>query len=248
VKILFLDIETSPNLGYIWEKYEQDVLAYTEEWFMLSFAVKWLGSKKTEVYSLPDFKMYKKDQHNDKELITKLHGFLEQADVVVAHNGDQFDVRKSNARFIFHKLPPPKPYKTIDTKKVAKRAFFFNSNKLDDLGAYFKVGRKVKHSGFQLWIGCLHGDAKAWREMTKYNKQDVILLEKIYLRMLPWVYRHPNYNQDSDHDVCPKCGSDKFIRRGYASTQTKRYRQYVCRDCKAWFRGRLSTSESVNMV
>lgn len=240
MKTLLLDIETSPNLGYIWEKYEQDVLAYTEEWFMLSFAVKWLGKKRTDVWSLPDFPMYRKDKHNDKDLVTKLHSYLNEADVVIAHNGDFFDIKKSNARFIFHKLPPPKPFKTIDTKKVAKRAFMFNSNKLDDLGKYFGVGRKLKHTGFELWLGCLHGDKKAWKLMTKYNKQDVILLEKIYLRMLPWTLNHPNYNvYDGTKGGCPNCGSNKIQRRGFSYTQSNKYQQFACLDCRNWFRGKV---------
>lgn len=30
-KILLFDIETSPNLSYTWEKYQQDVIAFEKE-------------------------------------------------------------------------------------------------------------------------------------------------------------------------------------------------------------------------
>ncbi len=133
-RVLIFDIESAPNLGYIWGKYEQDVLSYVKEWYMLSFAFKWLGEEKTHVFGLPQYPLYKKDKMNDKQLVESLWKLFDEADIIIAHNGNSFDIKKSNARFIFHGMKPPSPYKSIDTKLVAKRSFNFNSNKLDDLG------------------------------------------------------------------------------------------------------------------
>ena len=79
------------------------------------------------------------------------------------------------ARFLYHKLPPPSPFKSIDTVKVARRYFNMNSNKLDDIGRYLGLGRKVVHTGWDLWKRCFNGDRSAWQEMISYNTQDVVL-------------------------------------------------------------------------
>src|SRR3990167_2337131 len=120
-KILLYDIENSPSLGWVWQKWETNVIDFDKEWYMLSFAFKWLGDKSVKSYALPDFKGYNKDKTNDRQLVEKLHELISEADMIVHHNGDRHDIRKSNARFLYHGLTPPPPYKTIDTKKVAKR-------------------------------------------------------------------------------------------------------------------------------
>lgn len=234
-KILLFDIETSPNLGYVWGKYEQDVISYTKEWYMLSFAYKWLGEKKTYAYALPDFKGYKKDKTNDYELVKKLHELMNEADIIIGHNCDQFDIRKTNARFIAHGLTPPSPYKTVDTKKVAKRYFHFNSNKLDDLGRYLKLGQKLSTGGFDLWLGCMGGNPKAWKTMVEYNKQDVILLEEVYNTLLPWISNHPNVNVIDENEFgCTNCGSEHLQKRGIGFNSVTKYQRYVCVDCGKW--------------
>jgi DNA polymerase elongation subunit (family B) len=239
LKILLYDIENSPNLGWTWGKYEQNVIEFKDEWYLLSFAYKWLGESKVHAYSLPDFKLYKKDKQDDSGLVKKLWEVMNEADVIIAHNGDQFDIRKTNARFIAHGLTPPKPYQTIDTKKVAKKYFMFNSNKLDDLGKYFGVGRKKETGGFELWKGCMVGDKKSWKKMVTYNKQDVVLLEEVYKKLLPWIGNHPNINLVSDvTGACPNCGSTHLQKRGFGYTRVSKYQRYQCNNCHAWSRGK----------
>lgn len=233
-KILLFDIETSPNLGYIWGKWEQNVIAFEQEWFMLSFCAKWLDGK-TITRGLIDYPAYVKDKTNDKALVTELWQLFNEADIIIGHNGDKFDVRKSNTRFIEHGLMPPEPYKTIDTLKVAKKYFAFNSNKLDDLGKRLGVGRKIKTGGFELWLACLQGDAKAWQSMKRYNRQDVLLLEQIYLKLRPWITGHPNVSiLTQTLDGCPSCGSLKLQRRGFGISKTGKYQRFQCKECGAW--------------
>jgi len=247
VKILLYDIETSPNLGYIWGKYEQNVLAYEREWYMMTVAYKWLGEKKTHVLSLPMYKTYQKDKENDIELIKDLWKLFDEADIVIAHNGNSFDQKKTNARFIYHKLPPPSPYKQIDTKLEAKRYFNFNSNKLDDLGQYFKVGRKLDTGGFELWQGCMAGDTKSWEKMCKYNKQDVILLEKVYLTMRPYMTSHPNIAVlNNNVCACPNCGSKKVQKRGFARSRSGgTFQRWQCQECASWHQSTLGDNKQI---
>jgi DNA polymerase III epsilon subunit-like protein len=160
------------------------------------------------------------------------------------HNCNAFDFKKINTRFIANGMPPVSPFKPIDTLKIARRYFAFNSNKLDDLGEFLGLGRKLHHEGKELWRKCMAGDEKAWRVMRRYNKQDVILLEKVYLELLPWMKEHPNLGMYNDELVCPKCGSDDIQMRGYAMNQTTKYRRFMCNNCGGW--GRVTIGEKVN--
>lgn len=231
-KILFFDIETMANVGYTWQKYEQNVIDFEREWYLLCFAYKWLGQTNTKAHSLPDYNLYKKDKYNDKMLAEQLWKLFDEADIIVAHNGNSFDVKMVNARFAYHGFPPPSPYKTIDTKLVAKRYFRFNSNKLDDLGNYFDLGRKIDTGGFELWLGCLNNDPMSWHRMVKYNKQDVILLEKVYLRLLPWITNHPSKSFKPKADFsCPNCEKDTMIKHKTRMTRTGLKQQWQCEEC-----------------
>ena len=244
-KILYFDIETAANLAYVWGKYEQNVIEYEREWYMITFAYKW-NDGKTKAYSLPDFQTYTENPLDDRELVAKLWELFDEADVIVAHNGDSFDIKKANARFLFHGFNPPSAYKTIDTKKVAKKYFNFNSNKLDDIGNLLGVGRKLDTGGFDLWLGCLRGDPSSWRTMVKYNKQDVDLLHEVYMKMRGWMTNHPNLNlyKGTTHN-CPNCGSDHVQSRGIGVTKVGKYNRYHCQECGAWHKGETVTIDKI---
>jgi hypothetical protein len=233
-KILFLDIETLPNISYTWGKYEQNVIDFHQEWCLATFAAKWLGGK---VFSkgLPDYPGYKPWSYDDSKLAADLWKLFDEAEVIIAHNGDQFDIKKANARFLLHHLEPPSPYKTVDTKKIAKAVAKFNSNKLDDLGEHLGEGRKIK-TEFSLWRGCMTGDAKSWSKMCRYNEQDVLLLERVYNRLLGWAKNHPNLGTIVNDFCCPKCGSKALQSRGMAVTTAMKYRRFQCQECGGWTR------------
>lgn len=245
-RILFFDIETMANVVYVWGKYEQDAIAYKRHWYMLTFAYKWLGEKRTYCRSLPDYFSYKKDTTNDRELVKELWNLFDQADIVIAHNGASFDVKKANARFIKHKLPPPSPYKIIDTKLVAKKYLKMDSNKLDDIGDYFNIGRKINTGGFELWLGCESGDPKSWRKMCKYNMQDVVLLEKVYLEMLPYMTQHPNLAlMIGERRACPNCQSINITKQGTRASQTNIFQNWKCSDCLSWHQSPLKEGSQI---
>lgn len=235
-KILFLDIETAPSLGWVWGKWEQNVIDFKRDWYMLSIAYKWSTDKKVTAVGLIDFPEYKKNPEDDSQLVDTLWKLLDEADIVVAHNGDGFDLPKSNTRFISHKLPPPSPYRTVDTLKIARNKFKFDSNKLDDLGRYLNIGRKLPHTGFNLWKGCMTGDLKSWQIMKQYNGHDVELLEKVYYLMRAWSTTHPNVNH-GELEACPKCSSTKVQRRGFTYTLLRKKQRFQCLGCRGWFEG-----------
>lgn len=227
-------METSPNIGYTWGRWEQDVIEFIKERQIICFSWKWLGEKKTNVRALPDFPGYKRDRDNNKALIAALHAEISKADIVVGHNIDGFDDKRANTDFIKHGFPPPPPHKTVDTLKVARSKFQFNSNKLNDLGVFLKVGQKVKHSGFVLWKGCLDGNPKAWALMKRYNRGDVDLLERVYLKERPWMTNHPVVKVRTTKPECPACHKNDLNHRGYNLSRKGKAPRFQCRSCGHW--------------
>jgi len=237
-KIVFLDLETRPLLGYTWGRYETNVLEVYQSWAILSFAYKWLGEKRIHIKALPDYPRYKKDKQNDRDLVRDLWKLLDEAEVVIAQNGDSFDIKKARARFIYHGLKPTSPFKTIDTMKVMRHRFAFDSNKLDDVSKELKIGAKLPHTGWNLWKGCMEGNMKAWALMKRYNVHDIRLLEKLYLRLRPWIENHPNYNLYLGSRMnCPNCGEPTLQKRGTLVQRSYIYIRYQCKNCGRWSKG-----------
>ncbi len=227
-RILLYDIETSPSLGYVWGKYDQNVIEFKQEWEILSFAWKWYGEKQVSVLS-------QRTTKTEESLVTTLRYVMSQADITIAHNGNQFDNRKSAAKFVEYGLKPLPRIPSVDTKLVAKNRFMFNSNSLNDLGKLLKLGEKVPTGGFQLWIDCMAGKKEAWLKMENYNKQDVVLLEKVYDRLRPWMHNHPNVALLEGKKGCPTCGSTKVVKRGIRANHAGLRQQMLCQSCKGWY-------------
>ncbi len=242
-RVLLYDLETSPNIAYVWGKYEQDALGdFIKERQIISVAWKWLDEKEVHCLALPMLPTYKKKPDDNRGIILKLHELFSRADVVVGHNVDSFDDPMSNAEFLKYGLPPTPPHRSIDTLKFARHKFRFNSNKLGDLGKMLKLGAKVHTGGFQLWADCPRGDQKAWAKMTLYNMGDVSLLEKVYLKMRPWMKNHPNLNDGLsglEGAGCPVCGSKKYEGRGTVHFVGGFKHRFKCLrpGCGKWFRG-----------
>lgn len=239
-RVLLWDIESAPALGYVWGKWEQNVLEFQTDWYMLSIAWKWLGEKNTYVKGLCDFESFAIDPENDYPLAELAHALFCEADVVIAHNGIAFDTKKAQARMIFHGFDPPTPFKEVDTLKIARRHFAFTSNRLGDLCKLLGIGAKEDTGGFQTWLGCMRGDPKAWARMKKYNRVDVVILEQLYLKLRPWATGTPNLATIGDKpDACPKCGTAAEMKpRGYAHTAVSRRMRYQCSNCGAYSSGR----------
>lgn len=230
-KVLLYDIETFPNISYTWGKWEQNVIQFVKEWELASIAYKWLEETEQP-------KCFSRRTLSEKDLVGKLREVLDEADIVIAHNGDEFDLKKAKAKFIQFNFPPLTLNRSIDTKKIAKSQFAFNSNSLNDLGVTLKLGKKLDTGGFDLWLKCMAGDRTAWATMEKYNKQDVILLEKVYLKLRAWAPTHPNLSLFNDRPGCPVCGCERVHSNGFrVTTKTKQHR-FRCANCGHSFIGK----------
>lgn len=234
MKIILWDIETAPMVVTSWGLYKprlshDNIIEGTS---LLSGAWKTLGEKEIHAVAVHPAK-----PREDKGAVKAIREALASADVLVAQNGDRFDLRVLNARLVFHGLDPLPPIKTVDTLKVAKKYFRFDSNRLDYLGEFLGVGRKI-HTDYDLWLKVLlNGDKAALAAMVKYNKQDVALLEDVYLRLRPFMQTHPN-RRLTDGDCCPLCGvAGKLQKRGFRLTRTTKRQAYQCQACGGWSSG-----------
>ena len=236
-KILFLDIETAPLTVHTWGIYEQNALHVLAPGFLLAFSFKWQHERKVQVRCLPDYPGYAKNKRDDSKLLTELHSLLEACDICIAHNGDRFDVPKINARFIELGLPPPSPYKTVDTLKIARKHFRFDEGcKLDSLGRYLHVGHKVRGMSIDIWLDCMAGKNESWEKMRRYAERDTALLERVYNKLRPWTTTHPNlgfYSRKAD--ACPVCESSKLKCNGRRFLSTGYRQQYKCMSCNHQF-------------
>lgn len=244
------DLEVSPNFGAVWRLWKQNVPVnmIERDWFIMSYAAKWLGSDKVMYKDLRDLAPTDYET-GDLVLLKHLHSLLGQADIVVAHNGKRFDNKMLNARFIINGLPPLHNYKVVDTLLVSRSQFGFPSHSLEYLSTRllpeeFQKRKSAKYPGYALWKECLQGNLEAWQEMEDYNRQDVVALEALYLKLRPWVIGHPNVGNltetEPDKETCPKCGSTDLHKRGTYHTQTQRYQRYRCNGCGGWSRGRFT--------
>lgn len=246
-RILILDIETFPVLMYSWTIWEASALKVVEPTSVACISAKWLGGKQ-ETMALPDFKGYRPHGRSDKKLLEWMWALLDEADWVIAHNGKRFDFKKLNARFMAHHISPPSPYTKIDTLEEVKKVAAFDSHRLNDLCRQLDIGQKMRTGGSDLWFDCLEGDGAAWKKMKKYNARDVVLLEKLYLELRPWMTGHPNHGMFTGISSCPKCGSTKLQMRGRARCVTTSYQRFQCMSCGGWSRSSERVGERASLV
>ncbi len=225
---LVVDIETAPNQVHTWGLYDQNVglSQLIKPSYMLCWGARWVGEKKVRFKDI-----------RDPEMVAEIYELIDSADALIHFNGDRFDLPILHREFLLAGFDPPSPYKNIDLLKVAKKKFRFASNKLEHIAQQLGIELKLQTSGHQLWIKCMENDPAGWREMTKYNKQDIVVTEDLYNRFLPWIDQHPNHQLYTDIDSCPRCGAiGSLTRQGYAYTSLGSFQRYRCGSCRSWSR------------
>jgi hypothetical protein len=236
-KVLIFDIETAPIIAHVWSLWENNVSLnqIVSDWHVLSWSAKWLGDAPNKVMYMDQ--RGAKNIEDDKKILEGIWNLLDECDVVITQNGKSFDQKKLNARFILNGFQPPSSYKHIDTKVIASKHFKFTSNKLeymtDKLNKTYKKLKHTKFPGHEMWAQCLAGNLEAWKEMEVYNKYDVLALEELYNKLIPWdnSINFNVYHDEVDH-VC-KCGSTTFIKNGFYYTSAGKFQKHKCRSCGA---------------
>ena len=232
-KRLYFDIETSYNQGSFWRAgYKLNITPdqIIKERAIICVCYKWEGDKKTHSLEW--------NKGDDKKLLQDFIKIMNEADEVIGHNSDRFDITWLRTRCLLNKIPMVPEYNSVDTLKLSKKYFNFNSNKLDYISSLLGFGHKL-HTGLELWDKIiLNNDPKAMAKMVKYCKQDVVLLEKVHQALVPYVKHktHVGVLQGGSKIDCPECGSTHVIKRGRAiSTVGVERVRLSCNDCGKWF-------------
>lgn len=234
MRILFWDLETAPTEAYIWKLWKENigVNQIIEPGRVLCWSAGWRGEDEIEYGS--------EWGDGEEKMIRRLHALLSEADVNVTYNGNHFDIPTINSAFLKLGLSPPAPSKSVDLYQVVKKRFRLLSNRMDYVAKHVGLEGKIDTGGFKLWSDVLRGDKGAQEAMLEYNIQDVVVLENLYDKLLPWIPNHPQQGHFSEGGhVCPTCGSGNVQRRGMHRTKVLSYQRYQCIDCGSWSRDRI---------
>jgi len=244
IKRLFFDIETSPNIGLFWTAGYKQTISHEniiKERAIICICYKWAGEDK--VYSLTW-----DENQNDKKLLEQFVEIVNEANEIVGHNGDRFDLPWIRTRCLYHRIPIFPNYTTLDTLKNSRSRFKFNSNKLDYIANFLGLGKKI-HTGYDLWKKIvLDKDKQSLEQMVEYCKNDVILLEKVYNELSPYIpaKTHHGIILGGEKHSCPECGSIdmRFSQKRYTALGTPRI-QLQCNSCHKYHTISQKTYESV---
>jgi hypothetical protein len=232
-KILLFDLETSPILARVWSLWQDGINIddIVEDWTLLCFSAKWLFSEDVIAHVLTEEELINRD---DKRIVTELWKLMDEANIIIAHNAERFDIRKSNSKFLKHELNLPSSYQVIDTLKHVKKRINLTSNKLDYIARYLGIeGKMVTPSG--MWRKVMENNYSMLLEMDKYCQQDVLCLEQVYLKLRPYIQPHPNVGLYITENTtsCPSCGSDNLIWNtdNVYTTNANQYHAFRCGTC-----------------
>jgi DNA polymerase elongation subunit (family B) len=232
-RVLFFDLETSAALVYCFGRHKQFInqdAIFEEGGKLICSGYSWLGSDEVNVlYNADEVK-----QQKDLTICKKMWKLFNEADIVVAHNAKGFDVKMLAVRCLANGLRTLPKVKVIDTLQLARKGFRFPSNKLDSLGAYLGVGRKVTHSGISLWAKVQQGDKQALLKMVEYCKGDVELLKDIFMILRGHGGININFAMYYADNLtrCKSCGSTNLEFTGKSVlTNTAEFEEISCLDC-----------------
>lgn len=234
-RILLFDLETSGMLCRVFGLFKQNigVNQIVEGTHLLSFAAKYLGEPNIfymDQRNEPDLK-------DDSKMLKVLWNLLANADVVISQNGKGFDEKVANARFVIMGLDPLPKLKHMDTLVMSRR-FRFDSHKLEYMAKILDVPCKKlmnrKFVGMELWNECHARNPEAWKEMKEYNCADVLALEGVYQKLMPWGVGINLNAFHSENVYRCQCGSVDFEKKDFDRTPTGKYMRLICKKCKAW--------------
>ena len=203
IRRLLWDIETSPNVGYFWQPGYKVFISpenIIRERAIICICYKWEDERDVQYLTW--------DKGDDKKLIESFAEIIKEADELVAHNGDRFDLKWYNGRHLIHGLDPIPQSKTIDTLKIAKKYFRLNSNKLDYISNLI-LGEGKIDVPFSLWDRVMDNEKSALDEMVRYCKKDVLLLERVYERLAAYdtPKTHVGVMMGRPRWTCKHCGA-----------------------------------------
>lgn len=231
--VVLFDIETAPAETWSFSVWKTNIQPdfIKNPWHMLGWSAKTLFDSTILSDIVTPEEAIARD---DKRISESLWNVLNTADIVIGHNARKFDVPHANTRFLVHGLPPPAPYRILDTLDVLHKNFAFEHNGLDYVNRILNLKRKLE-TDHGLWQECMSGDKVSLANMQEYNKNDVGILEELYVAIRGWVKSHPNMNLyvEGDGNLCANCGHAVLEYVGDYYADTRKFHSYRCKSCGA---------------
>ena len=240
IKRLFFDIETSYYELLIRAWQLKNYTSYfnpddiIKEKKIICISYKW--QYENEVHTLD----WGNDANNEKQMLKDFVKIMGDADEVIGHNGDRFDIRFIRTRCLANGVLMFPNYRSLDTLKKARSFFLFASNKLDYLGKFTGIGGKMEHEGRELWDKVIQDkDVEALERMKKYCERDVAMLEDLYFVLSPFITNNNNFAvlKGGERWECPECASgDVKMYRTYSTPLGIIRREMKCNNCKKQYK------------
>ena len=163
---------------------------------------------------------------------------FDQADLIIGHNADRFDARHLMGGWAEMGLPAPSPYKVIDTLKIARGSFAYESNTLDALNKRLGIEAKTDKYDVEVARAAVAGDKEAQARIEGYNRGDIVASEALFDRLRPYAKGIPHLGMWSDDELaCPSCGSTMTATGKTVHANVQKYEHLHCPNCGAHARG-----------
>lgn len=222
LRVLFLDIEASDlqaDIGHI-----------------LCIGYKWAHEKKPHVISLLDYPGAK--LNDDSKLLAAFEPIYNEADVVVYHFGEYYDLPFIQTRRLIHNMKRLPTCSSVDTWRIARNTMKFGSNRLERLLQVLKCPFKKTSVDLAIWSDARVGIASAFKYIVDHCRLDILVLEWVYNKIKTMSPVHPAMYLSKEEKVCKLCGESAVRRHGVRATQTGRYYRLLCEECGANYKGR----------
>jgi hypothetical protein len=253
-KVMPLDIETAPMEAFVWDGKVEYVGHGMVEQHTTVLCASYRDPADSKIKTVSVSPATARTVRNDRAVCKHVHSLLthcgEENIIILAQNGDRFDLPKLKARFIYYRFRPLPPLKSIDTLKLLKQ-FRFDYNRLDFIDKHLNGIGKVETRGFPMWRDIISTRSTpekrkaAMKEMLSYCEGDILALERVYAAILPYADLPHNANLwQRTYLHCPNCGKDglRYAEKPHF-TRVRAYRRMSCKFCHKWFREFMSIKD-----
>lgn len=192
--ILYIDLEVSKSMVFNYglkvpSKYINPDDLFHER-YIICWAASYVGNSKvwSECVTTEEAQAW-----DDKRILGRLQELMSSADIIAGHNVMSFDIKHANARFLLNGLEPVINKKALDTLKIARSKFAFESNRLDYISQRlgFRGKDDIRHSD---WLKIVTtGDEATLKKVNKYCKGDVSNGKKVLEMLMKYSGQKEHY-------------------------------------------------------
>ena len=144
-----------------------------------SFLIHGDGPAKQFTFDLTESSTWPTRRSDDRELVEKCVGILQQCDVAYAHNGERFDMRWLRTACLKYGMSMP-AIKLIDPAAIAWKKYRLGRNSLGAVANFLALGEQKMPVSEEVWRRALLDDSKDdWATLRARCESDVRLLNAI---------------------------------------------------------------------